>query len=268
MKVLKYLLPMLLLAIVANAQEGSEGTGGGSGVAAEIVRATNTFIKAVENNPDLFVGIDPVKLRSIKAQILVTGHAIQICKNQGELEAWSDVQSNYSKFSLPAWLGKDELSKIQLVGHERLVLAGYEASNTYDFSNKIYDVETRKLESLYRDAPEICSFGKEACAGKIELEKQIAQIVRVSGKLTAYGCLKLLRRVNEIIDIQADATALNSAEYHNKKRFEAYNAQVHLAYNKHFGPILNDARKLITQDYQSAEVAACVSMVKLNNVNK
>lgn len=256
MKVLKYLLPMLLLAIVANAQEGSEGTGGGSSVAAEITRATNSFIEMVKQNPDLFVGVDPVKLRNMRAQVLVTSQPILVCQNQAELEAWSDINSNYSKFSLPAWLTKGELAKIQLAGHERLVLAGYEASNTYDISNKVYEVNIRNLERQYGSTSDICDFGERACLYKKNIENHIASILNgyVAGNITPDGAEELLGGVSTLMHMQINGLVSRAVTDHgfkwSEKRYDSYKVRLGIAFQKHFDPLFKEANKIISENTQ------------------
>ncbi len=233
------------------AHAGADTSGGGSGLAAEISRATEAFIVLVEKNPKLFSNISAKQLRALDPDIRLTGAKITSASGD-ELEAWSDSSLNYSQFNLQAWIAKDDWAKIQLAGHERLVLAGLENSNRYDISNRVYEVKIDQFVNLYGKVKDICSFGAGACESKQFFEAHILSILssfmdQTIDKSTALENLKDTRAVIES-EIQVLVLRYNQSlrlKTNRRAAAEKYNKQIRLAFEVHFNPIFVDVQNLI-----------------------
>lgn len=152
-------------------------SGGGSGIAAEITRATDEFIRLVRENPRHFPGVDANYLASFDPTIKVTGQTIEFCDKSGVLEADTNINAGVSRFNLSDWLTKDWKGKVHLAGHERLVLAKLERSNRYDISNRIFAVFNEQREKKFGPTQDLCSLGSQACAIKNRIISQVKIII-------------------------------------------------------------------------------------------
>lgn len=155
------------------AAEGGHSGGGGTGIAASITRATNDFISIVEDNPAVFPELDVRKLKAANPQILPTAQKINSCDGLATLEAVSDSAANKSVFNIEAWKQKtDVIEKIFLAGHERLVLLGYERSNQYPISNRVFALGLAGAK-LERASSNSCAWISDICADLEKLEDSV-----------------------------------------------------------------------------------------------
>ena len=286
---------MFILSMPIFAYAGGVGGGGGSGLAGEIYRATNVFIEAVKNNPDIFKGVDPNALTSlvnpvthkpildprthkpVPVEILVTDDSIKTCVGDGTLDAHSDAAKGYSLFNVSAWASDDDMEKVQLAGHERLVLAGYEKSNQYNISDRIYDVEVKDLEKIYGSVPNICSFGHPACQDARQLNARIASAITAVklGKWpadqasTVLDSLRLAEKNIILLMFAIKQDQLNHRFFMTRRRAAKivadYNARLNLAFASHFDPLFDELQKVIGEKNSShAETVQNSKCVNLN----
>lgn len=236
---------------------GPGGTGGGSGINAEIQRATDAFISVVAASPDLFPDVDPHKLVNVRARITVTAKQIESCDHNAILEAYSDRDQNKSVFNLSAWVAKSWIEKVLLAGHERLVLTGYERSNRYNLSNRIYDIQPSAMAEKTGTAPDICDFGEFWCKFKSNADLMIAKLASdvSKGTLTTESAKALLKMQENSITGQIDSLVAIKAIEIEKSPFsflgnpqselKAYENKVRFAFESHFRPIFKEAQKAV-----------------------
>lgn len=258
---------LLTQSAFARNEEGGATSGGGNGIAAEIQRATDEFISLVRENPAKFPGVDPAVLQNMNPEILVTGKPISFCGKPGELDALSDREKNQSLFNFNAWVAKDWMAKVHLAGHERLVLAKYEASNRYPFSNKLYEIFLEKTERRIGKAKSICELSGRACRQLKDDDKMITDIVAMAldpaiglsaergiehlnmNKLVIESEKLLLIGLKKI-EIQRRWINLGNVE----AEVAEYAEQVELAYESHFRPLFLEAERLIRESATAPEL--------------
>lgn len=263
-------LAMSLLAAqpAFSVSDGGATSGGGSGIAAEIQRATNEFIRMVEVNPGKFPGIDPQILKTIDPEIRVTGKPIDFCDQGGSLEAYSDLGKVQTTFHLGSWAKKSWLEKVLLAGHERLVLAQYEKSNRYPFSNKVYEIDRENQEKNTGPIKGICELGERSCEFAKDAEAGIGMIISGfgAGDLTQSEGKSLLDDEQTVIEMHLVLLAgLKKIEIQRRwinfgdpqVEVVKYEQQVRLAYENHFRPLLLEAKRMIDE---SAPEPKCVDL--------
>jgi hypothetical protein len=239
---------VLLSSPLAYAKGGSEG--GGNGTAAEIQRATDEFIRMVRDNPAKFPGVNPDQLAAIDADIRLTGKKIQFCDGSGDLDAVS--ANNQSTFNLPTWRQKSWAEKVQLAGHERLVLAQLEPSNRYSRSNKVFEIARADQEKELGPAKDICAFGPEACRSREEIDALIDNdiVAMNDGAVSRDEAQFLLDQTKQAIKAQINMViGLKAVEIDKRwikrggdEELAKYSKAVNLAYEAHYRPLFLEAQ--------------------------
>jgi len=240
------------IAIGLQALAGQDG-GGGSGVAAEIERATNEFIRVVKDNPDIFQEVDPNQLEIADVSIKVTSGTIKSCASNAELEAYSYPEKNESVFNITSWMGKRRwFDKMLLAGHERLVLAGLEPSNRYHISNKLYEVKLKELGKKEPQTP--CSISPYACRLKEDMEESLGNLIRLhrEGSLTAGEYSSLVESNKNVLEVgKLSIIGFYKIELEKKwyirdkaEKIVEYTELVDAAFSMHFNPIFEEAMEI------------------------
>lgn len=256
------------LSAFANSEcSGGSCGGGGSSVAAEIQRATDEFISAVRTNPKMFPGIDAEVLARLDPEILVTAASISHCNSDAKLDAVSDFRKNQSKFNASSWLSKSWLEKVHLAGHERLVLAGYERSNRYTESNKIFSVDLQNREKQFGAAKDLCDFGVKSCQFKKTFTDALSRLLSGvnSGEVRANVADYMLDGERDVAQMQVLLlVGLKKIEIQRRwinlkdpaVEVEEYRHEVQLAYDHYTRPLLQEVNNLIKE--KSYEETECV----------
>lgn len=255
--------------------KGNEGSGGGSGVAAEITYATDSFIATVKKHPNLFPGVDPEALSAMNPNIFIAHEPIQFCNKLGTLEAYSNKKGNYSRFVLSSWLGKTWEEKVLLAGHERLVLAGLEKSNQYHISSKLYDAKIQELEAKYGEAESICSISEYACAETKKVERHFVGIVE-NVRTGGYG-VPTAKKLFQMAKLALDSMILSTIEQkqieidreifgvNKEARKKEVEEKTMLAVGKHFRPMIRQLEQLAESGKNNDEVCVSNTNELLNN---
>jgi hypothetical protein len=241
----------------ASARGGANG-GGGSGISAEVERATAAFIQIVRQNPNIFEGVNADYLESFHPDILVTKDPIKFCNNLGDLDADSDSEQNYSRFNLAVWIAKDWFGKIFISGHERLVLAGLERSNEYQISNKLYSHRVQSFERENGTLKTMCDFGAYACDEFSKLQGRISSVIEMSASKIID--LKRAKLHLDMIEESAQIVLLvlkgheefrvtrHLFNFNNEQKLKDYNESMQMAYEKQFRPIFIEAIRVLEED--------------------
>lgn len=264
------IISAIMICGLTSMAHADKDRGGGSGTAAEITRATEAFIQAVEKYPNLFPQVDPSTLRDVNPQILVSASSIKLCNGRGQLDAYSDATKNFSVFSYSDWAKKSWIEKVQLAGHERLVLAGLEESNKYSLSNKIYDTRIQDLIAVYGKPQDPCTLSATACKETRELELILADIAEAiqNKRVSARGAKILLNALE--LNIESTillVTGLKEAELEKKamgqsrreKIIKEYEERVRLAFENHFVVRVAEVRRMIEAS-QTTPDRMCVEL--------
>lgn len=264
----KLIISALVVCGMATAHADKD-RGGGSGTAAEITRATDAFIQIVEKYPHLFPQVDSSALKAQNPQILVTASGINLCNGLGRLEAFSDIDKNLSVFSYGAWVKKSWIEKVQLAGHERLVLAGQEDSNKYSLSNKIYDARIQDLISSYGKPQDACALSAVACKNAGEIELSIARIAEGfrNGDFSQAGAERLLKNTEAnvestillVVGLKKMELEKRTMVQNRAKALATYQDTVRLAFESQFRPMFEEARSLIEASASEAN-GQCVEL--------
>lgn len=259
--------------------------GGGSFHAAEVSRATEAFIELIEQNPQLFPEVDPRLLRSLDPEIKITTDKIEVCESIDQvprgrrkaiLDAFSDTKANTSVFHLGTWLSRGWIEKVQFAGHERLVLAGYERSNRYSISNRVFQAElNRVLDREFTDT-DFCGLFYDGCGFIQMLEKQVEDVVelrrsreiKIEDATMALDDFKVLLSSSIRGQIVAYKAKLQKQLIHftrPEKKIERYSQLVRAAMMNHFKPILDEAYIRIqnvenVENVENGERSQCVSL--------
>lgn len=129
---------------------------------------TQKFIQLVEDNPSYFPGISANELRNLRVQVTPVRALIKICGKPSTLDGYTDVKLRETIFTDDRFSGMSPTAALVFAGHERLVLAGIEKSNSYPYSSRIYDIlekQRGKGKDFYPPSF-ICRWGPFACRQK------------------------------------------------------------------------------------------------------
>lgn len=232
--------------------------GGGSGTAAEVERATDAFIQMVEDHPELFPRIDPHRLKQQRTNILITYARINVCDKSSSLDAYTDLQTGDTYFNLSQWLKKSWIEKVQLAGHERLVLAGYEPSNRYHISNRVFQVDQQRRIQKYGYQENDCESEFALCQIVDRAKRNVAVFLEkhATGHLAPEDIHHLLRSSQAVNRIML-RTLLGKKELELSRRLfvvnkdqkaRRYAERLQLSYDMHVAPIYRNALQSLEQE--------------------
>lgn len=235
-------------------QQFGQERGGGSGLAAEIARATSDFINIVRNNRSQFPGVNPYLLERLHTEYVIVNATIRNCETNGELDAYTDKSTGKTTFNRKRWVEKTWQEKVHLAGHERLVLAGLEESNQYNLSNMVFLTDDLGKIKNKSQVSSVCEFGKHVCVRTKDIENNLSELFKFyedgdfsSSDFAHYtDSYKGVVESELLIAIGLKAIELEKSFFTSKKeqKLADYRRKLELALNYNFMPYWNKASRM------------------------